>query len=73
MLVADAVRVKGLAPLACQRDKVDAGVLAELSFRELVPAIWLATPELRASASTHAGGAIWPSTARSSRTACTPR
>ena len=28
--------------------KVDARVLAELSFRDLVPAIWLATPELRA-------------------------
>ena len=48
VLVADAVRVKGLAPLACKTDKVDARVLAELSFRDLVPAIWLPTPELRA-------------------------
>ena len=48
VLVADAQRVKGLAPLACKTDKVDARVLAELSFRELVPAIWLPTPELRA-------------------------
>ena len=48
MLVADAQRVKGLAPLACKTDKVDARVLAELSFRDLVPAIWLPTPELRA-------------------------
>ena len=48
VLVADAVRVKGLAPLACKTDKVDASVLAELSFRDLVPAIWLPTPELRA-------------------------
>ena len=39
VLVADAQRVKGLAPLACKTDKVDARVLAELSFRDLVPAI----------------------------------
>jgi transposase len=44
VLVADPVRVKGLAPLACKTDKVDARVLAELSFRDLVPAIWLPTP-----------------------------
>jgi transposase len=41
VLVADAQRVKGLAPLACKTDKVDARVLAELSWRDLVPAIWL--------------------------------
>ena len=46
VLVADAQRVKGLAPLACKTDKIDARVLAELSFRDLVPAIWLPTPEL---------------------------
>ena len=39
--VADAHKVKGLAPLACKTDKIDAWVLAELSRRELVPAIWL--------------------------------
>jgi transposase len=33
VLVADAQRVKGLAPLGCKTDKVDARVLAELSFR----------------------------------------
>ena len=48
VLDADARRVKGLAPLACKTDKIDARVLAELSFRDLVPAIWLPTPELRA-------------------------
>ena len=48
VLVADAQKVKGLAPLACKTDKIDCRVLAELSFRDLVPAIWLATPELRA-------------------------
>ena len=33
VLVADAQKVKGLAPLACKTDKVDARVLAELSWR----------------------------------------
>jgi transposase len=46
--IADAVRVKGLAPLACKTDRIDAWVLAELSRRELVPAIWLPDPEVRA-------------------------
>ena len=41
VLIADAARVKGLAPLACKTDKIDAWVLAELSRRDLVPAIWL--------------------------------
>ena len=35
VLVADAQRVKGLAPLACKTDKIDARVLAEVSEREL--------------------------------------
>jgi transposase len=47
VLIADAHKVKGLAPLACKTDKIDARVLAELSLRDLVPAIWLPTPELR--------------------------
>jgi transposase len=46
--VADAQRVKGLAPLACKTDRIDAWVLAELSRRELVPAIWLPSFALRA-------------------------
>lgn len=46
--VADAQKVKGLAPLACKTDKIDAWVLAELSRRELVPAIWLPAFEQRA-------------------------
>jgi transposase len=45
--VADAVKVKGLAPLACKTDRIDAWVLAELSRRELVPAIWLPSFEQR--------------------------
>jgi transposase len=46
--VADAQKVKGLAPLACKTDKIDAWVLAELARRDLVPAIWLPTPGVRA-------------------------
>src|SRR4051794_36919741 len=46
--IADAVKVKGFAPLACKTDKIDAWVLAELSRRDLVPAIWLPTPGVRA-------------------------
>src|SRR5438309_7510916 len=46
--IADAVKVKGLAPLAAKTDKIDAWVLAELSRRELVPAIWLPDPTVRA-------------------------
>ena len=40
--------VKGLAPLAAKTDRIDAWVLAELSRRELVPAIWLPDPSVRA-------------------------
>jgi len=46
--IADARKVKGLAPLACKTDRIDAWVLAELSRRDLVPAIWLPTPQVRA-------------------------
>jgi transposase len=46
--VADAVKVKGLAPLACKTDRIDAWVLAELSRLELVPALWLPDPAIRA-------------------------
>jgi transposase len=45
--IADAQRVKGLAPLACKTDKIDARVLAVLSHRDLVPAIWLPDPRIR--------------------------
>src|SRR6266516_873964 len=46
--IADAQKVKGLAPLACKTDRIDAWVLAELARRELVPAIWLPDPRVRA-------------------------
>jgi transposase len=44
VLIADAAKVKGLAPLAC---KIDARVLAVLSRRDLVPEIWLPDPSIR--------------------------
>jgi transposase len=46
--VADARKVKGLAPLACKTDRVDARVLAELCRRDLVPAVWLPSLDDRA-------------------------
>jgi len=64
VLVADAQRVKGLAPLACKTDKIDARVLAELSFRDLVPAIWLPDPRVVASASSRAFACTWSGIAR---------
>jgi transposase len=47
VLVADAQKVKGLAPLTCKTDRIDARVLAVLSHRDLVPAIWLPDPRVR--------------------------
>jgi transposase len=45
--IADAQKVRGLAPLACKTDKIDSMVLAVLSQRDLVPAIWLPDPRVR--------------------------
>ena len=47
VLIADAQKVKGIAPLACKTDRVDARVLAVLSQRDLVPEIWLPTLQVR--------------------------
>jgi transposase len=46
--IANAERVKGLAPLACKTDRIDARVLAELGALDLVPEIWLPDPRVRA-------------------------
>jgi transposase len=46
--VADAVKARGLAPLACKTDRIDCWVLAELARRDLVPEIWLPDPGVRA-------------------------
>ncbi len=39
--VADARRARALAPLAAKTDRVDARVLAELAWRQLVPEVWV--------------------------------
>jgi len=41
MRIADARKVKAIAPLACKTDRVDARVLAELARRDLVPEVWV--------------------------------
>ena len=39
--IADARKVKAIAPLACKTDRVDARVLADLVRRDLVPEVWV--------------------------------
>jgi transposase len=46
--IADARRVKAIAPLACKTDRVDARVLAELVRRDLVPEVWVPSLDDRA-------------------------
>jgi transposase len=46
--IADAVKARGLAPLACKTDTIDCWVLAELARLDLVPEIWLPDPAVRA-------------------------
>jgi hypothetical protein len=60
--IADAQKVKGLAPLACKTDKIDSMVLALLSQRDLVPAIWLPDPHTScqvAADSSSSGSSCW--------------
>jgi transposase len=46
--VADAVKARGLAPLACKTDRIDCWVLAELARLNLVPELWLPDAAVRA-------------------------
>jgi transposase len=46
--IADARKVKAIAPLACKTDKVDARVLADLARRDLVPTVWVPSLDDRA-------------------------
>jgi transposase len=46
--IADALKARGIAPLACKTDKIDTWVLAELARLGLVPEIWLPGPGVRA-------------------------
>jgi transposase len=46
--IANARKVRDVAPLACKTDKVDARVLAELARRDLVPELWVPSLDDRA-------------------------
>jgi transposase len=46
--IADARKVKAVAPLACKTDRVDARLLAGLARRDLVPSVWVPTLDDRA-------------------------
>jgi transposase len=46
--IADAVKARGLAPLACKTDRIDCWVLAELARLNLIPEVWLPDPQVRA-------------------------
>jgi transposase len=47
--LADARKVKAIAPLACKTDRVDARVLADLVRRDLIPEVWVPSVEERAN------------------------
>jgi transposase len=46
--IADPRKVRAVAPLACKTDRVDARVLADLCRRDLVPDLWIPSPDERA-------------------------
>ena len=64
MLIADAQKVKGLAPLACMTDHIDARVLAELSWGTWSRRSGGPTPRLAASVSSRASGCTGSTIAR---------
>jgi transposase len=43
--IAEALKARGLAPLACKTDRIDCWLLAELARLNLVPQIWLPDEE----------------------------
>lgn len=47
--IADARKVKAIAPLACKTDRVDARVLADLCRRDLIPELWVPAVDERAN------------------------
>lgn len=49
VVIADAFAVKGIGRVAAKTDKIDARILASLSFRDLVPAIWIPGQEVRSN------------------------
>jgi transposase len=46
--IANAVKARGLAPLACKTDTIDCWVLAELARLDLIPEVWLPDASVRA-------------------------
>ena len=60
--IADAEKVKGLAPLACKTDRIDAWVLAELSRRDLVRRSGCPTPRCGPIGNGPGSGCTWSST-----------
>jgi hypothetical protein len=73
VLIADAQRVKGLAPLACKTDRVDSRVLAVLSHPNWCRRSGCRTRGCGGSASGRGFGCIWSSTSRRSSTGSTRR
>jgi hypothetical protein len=69
--IADAVKVKGLAPLACKTDRIDARVLAELCWRGLVPASGSRARRCGRSGNGPISASTSSDTEPVSRTACT--
>ena len=70
--IADALKARGLAPLACKTDKIDCWVLAELARLNLVPEIWLPDPRRYGpNENGRASGCTWSSTDARSRTEST--
>jgi hypothetical protein len=60
--IADAQRVKELAPLACKTDRIDSQMLATLSLRDWSRRSGFPIPGFARSASWPASGCIWSST-----------
>ncbi|MGN6169416.1 MAG: IS110 family transposase [Solirubrobacteraceae bacterium] len=46
--IADARKVKAIAPPTCKSDRADARVLADLCRRDLIPELWVASVDERA-------------------------
>ena len=73
VLIADAAKVKGLAPLACKTDKIDARGSPCSRIATWCPSSGCPIHASGASASRRAFGCTWSSTARCSSTASTRR
>jgi len=70
--IADAQKVKGLAPLACKTDRIDAWVLASCRGANSCPRSGCRIPRSARSANGPAIASIWCATEPCSRTGSTP-